>query len=121
ELGFEDFVPAVYGREEAGALLREAAAEFGLEIAAEGRERVADPWAMSLSRLSFVLERYRLGSYRGTFLSSDRDGIDEELLDPLSTAYEALLLRHHAVDFPAMLTLPLRLFSTDPRALRLMQ
>src|SRR5215467_2327801 len=29
ELGFGDFVPAVYGRDEAGALLRESAAEFG--------------------------------------------------------------------------------------------
>jgi superfamily I DNA/RNA helicase len=116
-----DFVPAVYGRDEAGALLRESAAEFGLEIAVEGRGREADPWAMSLSRLSRALERYRLGGYGDTSVSSDRDDIGEELLRPLSTAYEALLQRHQAVDFPAMLTSPLRLFSTEPRALRLLQ
>jgi superfamily I DNA/RNA helicase len=116
-----DFVPAVYGRDETGALLRESAAEFGLEIAVEGRGREADPWAMSLSRLSRALERYRLGGYGDTSVSSDRDDIGEELLRPLSTAYEALLQRHQAVDFPAMLTSPLRLFSTEPRALRLLQ
>src|SRR5262252_6375301 len=42
ELGFGDFVPAVYGRDEAGALLRESATEFGLEIAADGRGRETD-------------------------------------------------------------------------------
>src|SRR5205809_5047800 len=72
ELGFGDFVPAVYGHDEAGALLRESAAEFGLEIAVDGRRSEVDPWAMSLSRLGFALERYRLGSYGDAFVSTAR-------------------------------------------------
>jgi DNA helicase-2/ATP-dependent DNA helicase PcrA len=53
ELGFDDFVPAVYGRDEAGALLRQAAAEFGLEIAAEVRERETDPMGNVALTLEF--------------------------------------------------------------------
>ena len=42
-------------------------------------------------------------------------------LAELAAAYEALLRRRNAVDYPAMLALPLRLFAEHPRALRLLQ
>jgi DNA helicase-2/ATP-dependent DNA helicase PcrA len=75
---------------------------------------------MSLSRLGHAVDRFRLGSSDLAFLD-ERNEIDEELLRPLSAAYEALLQRRGAVDYTAMLTLPLRLFTSEPHALHLMQ
>jgi DNA helicase-2/ATP-dependent DNA helicase PcrA len=121
ELGFGDFVPAVYGRDDARALVREAATDFGLEIAPDNRGRDSDPWAISLARLGHAVDQYRLGSNNPASNVDGWDDIDEELLRPLTAAYEALLQRRCAVDYPAMLTLPLRLFASEPRALRLMQ
>jgi DNA helicase-2/ATP-dependent DNA helicase PcrA len=121
ELGFGDGMPAVYGRDDARALLREVASDFGLEVATDARGRNSDPWALSLSKLTFAVDRFRLGrSARGP-TSDDHDEFDEELLRPLSAAYETLLLQRGAVDYPSMLTLPSRLFEDEPRALRMVQ
>jgi DNA helicase II / ATP-dependent DNA helicase PcrA len=114
-------VPAVYGREDARALLRQAATGLGLEIAPETPARDANPWAVSIARLASSLDRFRLASASGGVGFLQEEDIDEELLAPLSAAYEELLQHHGAVDYPAMLTLPLQLFQVEPRALRLMQ
>jgi DNA helicase-2/ATP-dependent DNA helicase PcrA len=120
ELGFSH-VPAVYGREDARGLLRQAATGFGLEIAPEGSTRDVDPWAMSIAKLASALDRYRLTAASGVVTHRDDEEIDDEILAPLRTAYEELLQRHGAIDYPAMLTLPLQLFEIEAHALRLMQ
>lgn len=58
--------------------------------------------------------------------ATDRLRLDGELAGPahvrtLAGQYEALLQRRSAVDFTAMLALPLRLFARRPEALRLQQ
>lgn len=88
ELGFGDYLPAVYGRDDARALLREVATQFGLELAADVRGQ-AYPWAVSLAKLDQAVERFRLG-WTAANTTCDRDDLDEELLLPLSDAYEAL-------------------------------
>lgn len=121
ELGFGDGVPAVYGRDDARLLLREVASGFGLELATEAHGRDTDPWSQSLSKLTFALDRFRLGWSDRRQSSTEQDDIDEELLRSLSTAYEAQLQQRGAVDFASMLTLPLRLFESEPVALRVVQ
>ena len=121
ELGFGHNVPAVYGRDDAHALLRQAADGFGIAVAPESRGGEVDPWSMSISKLALALDRFRLASSTGRVGWQQDEEIDTELLASLSTAYEELLQCHGAVDYPAMLTLPLRLFQIEPRALRLMQ
>ena len=121
ELGFGDHLPAVYGRDDARAVLREAAIGLGLQLAPNERERDADPWALSLPKLDLAVERFRLGRTRANTTLNGYDEIDEDLLRPLSEAYEALLMERGAVDYPSMLTLPLRLFGGEPRALRVVQ
>jgi len=61
ELGFGDHLLAVYGREDARAVLREAATRLGLQLAPDVRQGDADPWALSLPKLDLAVERFRLG------------------------------------------------------------
>jgi DNA helicase-2/ATP-dependent DNA helicase PcrA len=121
ELGFGNATPAVYGSDDARTVLREVATEFGLAIAPESDRRNSDPWSLSLSKLVYALDRFRLGvgGEHRTFDESEK--LDVELLGALASAYEALLRRRGAVDYPLMLTLPLSLFDTEPRALHLVQ
>src|SRR5713101_3313729 len=121
ELGFGDGVPAVYGRDDARVLLREVASVLGLEVAPEARGREIDPWALSLSKLTLALDRFRLRWNDRGRSSEEHDDIDEELLRQLTKAYEAQLHQRGAVDFPSMLTLPLHLFESEPGALRVVQ
>jgi DNA helicase II / ATP-dependent DNA helicase PcrA len=121
ELGFGDHLPAVYGRDDARAVLREAATGLGLQLAPELRERDPDPWAASLPKLDLAVERFRLGWRRTDTAPDGQDDFDEELLGPLTEAYEALLQERGAVDYPSMLRLPLRLFADEPRALHVVQ
>jgi len=121
ELGFGDGVPAVYGRDDARVLLREVASVLGLEVAPEARGREIDPWALSLSKLTLALDRFRLGWNDRGRSSEEHDDIDEELLRQLTKAYEAQLQQRGVVDFPSMLTLPLHLFESEPGALRVVQ
>lgn len=120
ELGFGYRVPAVYGRDDARAVLREVAAAFGLLLAPEGPAQRSDPWAVSASELARAVERFRLRCTHGGG-SWDDDEFDEELLRPLSAAYEALLHERTAIDYASMLSLPLHLFDRQPRALRMVQ
>jgi DNA helicase-2/ATP-dependent DNA helicase PcrA len=76
---------------------------------------------MSIAKLASSLDRFRVTAASGGMRIHQDDGIDDELLAHLTAAYEELLQQNAAVDYPAMLTLPLRLFQIEPRALRLMQ
>jgi DNA helicase-2/ATP-dependent DNA helicase PcrA len=120
ELGFGHSLPAVYGREDARAVLREAAAGLGLELAPEPGARDADPWAAPLASLAAAVERFRLAGAETTVSPHD-DGVDQELVRPLSAAYDALLQQRGAIDYASMLTMPLHLFVIQPRALRVIQ
>jgi DNA helicase-2/ATP-dependent DNA helicase PcrA len=94
---------AVYGEEEAREALRRVADAPGVDL---GAERVAG--------LAAELERHRLRA-------GDPQVPVPERVRALTEAYEGLLRRRGAVDYPAMLALPLRLFSERPDALRLYQ
>ncbi|MCC7368807.1 MAG: UvrD-helicase domain-containing protein [Chloroflexi bacterium] len=100
ELGLGPGPVAVYGADEARVLVRAAAQRCGVDLA----ERSAAEWAADLAR-------HRL---------SGRSP-DGEPLRTLARAYEELLHRRGAADYPAMLALPLRLFGERPAALRLVQ
>src|SRR5689334_10025903 len=90
ELGFSH-VPAVYGREDARALLRQAATGLGLEIAPETPTRDANPWAMPIARLAASLDRFRLATAAGKLPILQEHEVDDELLATLTAAYEELL------------------------------
>jgi DNA helicase-2/ATP-dependent DNA helicase PcrA len=100
ELGFGAGPLAVYAEEEARALLREAAADAGVDPAR---------WPPLL--LQAAVARHRLAD----------EGPPDPAIAAVAEAYEELLRRRRAVDFPAMLALPLRLLREVPRALRLQQ
>jgi DNA helicase-2/ATP-dependent DNA helicase PcrA len=114
-------VPAVYGRDDARAVLREAAEGLGLVVAADDRRRPADPWAVPLGRLAAAVERFRLSALPTATDAQDVGGFDPDLLEPLSEAYDRLLQQRRAVDFAAMLAAPARLFASHPPALELVQ
>jgi superfamily I DNA/RNA helicase len=71
------------------------------------------------------VERYRLGSATESATPGGRQPRPAHgtgrmgRLPALAAAYETQLLRRNAVDYPAMLTLPLRAFECHPAALRL--
>jgi DNA helicase-2/ATP-dependent DNA helicase PcrA len=100
ELGYGPGPVTVYDRADALALLRDAAGRAGI-----------DPDRWPAREFGCALERHRL---RG-------DDADPEGLAGLAGAYEVLLRRRSAVDYPGMLALPLRLFAEHPPALRLLQ
>ncbi len=102
ELGYGPGPLAVYGKEEALKVLQEAADQLDFNL---------ERWP--LSDLARCLERLRLGD------DISLPAADE--LRPLAEVHEDLLRRRGAVDYPAMLALPLRLFSTRPEVLRLCQ
>lgn len=102
ELGLGPGPLAVYGKGEALKLLREAADQIDFDL--EGRP---------LPDLARSVDRLRLGD--------DTQPREAKELQPLLDVYEELLRRRGAVDYPAMLALPLRLFSARPAALRLYQ
>jgi len=92
----------VYGEKEARAVLREVATQLRI-----------DPDRYPLPELSAQLERLRLGGRRA---APERGALQE-----VADAYQEMLRRRGAVDYPAMLALPLRLFIEHPSALRLCQ
>jgi DNA helicase-2/ATP-dependent DNA helicase PcrA len=121
QLGY-DGVPAVYGREDARVVLREAAGGLDLAVAPDDRVRPVDPWSVPLGRLASAVERFRLaGSPALAAWHTLVDGFDPDLLEPLSNAYDILLRERRAVDYAAMLAAPARLFQLHPPALELLQ
>ncbi len=126
ELGFGHTPPAVYGRDDARAVLREAARDLGLAVATEhasGDRR--DPWAISLPQLDHALERYRLRyapeDNTSTVDDSEIDVLEAAVLADLTLAYERRLNEYAAVDYLGMLTLPLHLLEANSRALHMLQ
>ncbi|MGE3795878.1 MAG: ATP-dependent helicase [Dehalococcoidia bacterium] len=93
---------AVYGDGEARRVLREVTGELGF-----------DPKRLPLRHLAARLERYRLEGEPAVGHTAQ--------LAAFAERYEALLRRRGAVDYPAMLSLPLRLFAARHEALRLLQ
>ena len=102
ELGFGPGPIAVYGSGEIQAVLREVADDLDYDLE---RWPPADTVSM--------LERHRLGGGAPAAMAGQ--------VAALAEGYEALLRRRGAVDYPAMLALPLRLFESRPAALRLYQ
>src|SRR5262249_31122295 len=93
---------------EARAALREVAGDLGVDL---------DRWPPPL--LAARLERLRLGA--GPAAAPPGAGPPPDVLGALADAYEALLRRRGAVDYPAMLAAPLRLFEARPEALGLLR
>lgn len=102
-LGWGSGPLAVYGDEEARRVLREVALELGVDL---------ERWPPR--DLASRLERYRLAAEPGPAPDADK-------LAALAERYEELLRRRGAVDYPAMLSLPLRLMERRPEVLRLLQ
>ncbi len=102
ELGYGPGPLVVYGDGDARAALRLVAEEQGLDL-----ER------FPLDDLVVRVERYRLGG--------DTGALDLAQIQPLAEAYARLLRRRGAVDFAAMLALPLRLFAERPTVLQVLQ
>ncbi len=100
-LGF-DVRPAVLHRDEGSALLGATAADLGWDMT-----------AFSLPELATAVDRCRL--------LPDDEARRAHPVSSLAEAYEERLRRHGAIDFVAMLSLPLRLFREHPETLRLLQ
>lgn len=102
-LGWGPGPVAVYADDEARRLLKQVAGEVGIDF---------ERWP--LRELAARLERYRL--------ATEPDAPEPEApLAALAERYEAMLRRRGALDYPAMLALPLRLFAERREALRLLQ
>ncbi len=121
DLGFGHRPPAVYGRDDTRSLLRQAAEDAGLAVTPEHPTGPPDPWVLSLAQLDRAVERFRLRGADAAGAWQEMDGLDEALLREIADGYEGLLRRQGAVDYAAMLLLPLRLFEAEPRALRTLQ
>jgi DNA helicase-2/ATP-dependent DNA helicase PcrA len=100
-LGFEDR-PSVLHHQEARALLASTAESLGWDLE-----------AVPVGELIAAVDRCRL--------IPDGELRDADPLAPLAAAYEERLRRSGAIDFVAMLSLPLRLFSEHEQALRVLQ
>ncbi len=100
-LGFADR-PAVLHHDEGRALLGATATDLGWDTS-----------TFSVAELATAVDRCRL--------LADEDIRLADPAWPLALAYEERLRRHGAIDFIAMLSLPLRLFREHPEALRMLQ
>ena len=101
ELGFGLGPLTVYGDGEARALLLETLSRLGVSL--DGRPP-AD-WVADVTRLRLAIDEPRAA----------------DAFRPVIHEYEGLLRLRSAIDYPAMLALPLRLFEKRPVALRLYQ
>ena len=100
-LGFDDR-PAVLHHDEGRALLGATATALGWDTA-----------TFSLAELATAVDRCRLLADDGARCSDPAW--------PLAQAFEERMQRHGAIDFVAMLSMPLRLFREHPEALRTLQ
>ncbi|MGI8916093.1 MAG: ATP-dependent helicase [Chloroflexota bacterium] len=100
ELGFRPGPLTVYGEARAQALLREVAAGLGVDLA-----------RLPIATFAQAVEHCRLnvGGQRTSPLAA------------LAAAYEAQLIRRNALDFAAMLVLPVRLLQERPAVARCLQ
>src|SRR5262249_53597550 len=90
ELGFGLTPPTVYGESDARALLLEALNRVGALV--DGRPLAE--WISTVTRQRLAVD----------------GAIGDETVQAVIREYEALLRRRGAVDYPAMLALPIRLF-----------
>lgn len=102
-LGWGSGPLAVYRDDEARRVLHEIADDLGVDLTR---------WP--LHDLAARLERHRLADEADPAAASAP-------LAALTERYETVLRRRGAVDYPAMLALPLRLFAARPEVLRLLQ
>src|SRR5262245_8265802 len=120
-LGYGPRPPAVYDRQDTRALLVQVCGAVGL-----------DPERWMPAGLAGALDRFRLAGHapssryphpapEGVPGGLDAGGLPRPVLADLARAYTAALRRREAVDFPAMLTLPLDLFTQSPPTLRVLQ
>ena len=100
-LGFDDR-PAVLHHDEGRALLGATATALGWDTA-----------TFSVAELATAVDRCRLLADDGARCSDPAW--------PLAQAFEERMRRHGAIDFVAMLSMPLRLFREHPEALRTLQ
>jgi DNA helicase II / ATP-dependent DNA helicase PcrA len=101
QLGYQDR-PTVLHQDEARALLVSAADALGWDLQ-----------NVSIANLADDVERCRL--------LADAEARQSHPLHPLASVYEERLRRHCAIDFVAMLSLPLQLFERHEQALRVLQ
>jgi DNA helicase-2/ATP-dependent DNA helicase PcrA len=102
KFGFPDGTPAVVHRDEAHDLLARAATDLGWDLS-----------NVSPSELAIAVERFRL--------SVDAASEPDDPLAALASAYDEQLRRRGAIDFPAMLSWPLRLLHEDAQVLSVLQ
>lgn len=107
-LGLGQGPVAVYGAGDARHLLREAAEIAGAPVD-------------DLAALERAVERYRLTGDAGTATAEPGTAGVAAAVAAVAEAYERLLERRRAVDYPAMLALPLRLLESHAAPLRLYQ
>lgn len=105
ELGFADGPPTICDAATSRELLGTAVAAAGVAGAAPGQHRGSVPVPRELA---IAVERARL---------ADAIGPTDEPVATVAAAYEALLRERNAVDYAAMLALPLRLLRERPEAL----
>jgi len=103
-LGWGSGPLVVYGADDSRRLLRDVARACEVDL---------EQWP--LGELATRLERYRLAADGSTAEPS------AAALATITGCYEDHLRRRGAVDYPAMLALPLRLLDDKPEALRLLQ
>jgi DNA helicase II / ATP-dependent DNA helicase PcrA len=105
KFGFEHS-PTVVQRDEARDLLARAAAQLGWDLS-----------SVTPSELAAAVDRYRL--------SDDRDPNDpppaDDALGALAASYESQLRCRGVIDFPAMLSWPLRLLRGDAQVRHVLQ
>jgi DNA helicase-2/ATP-dependent DNA helicase PcrA len=100
-LGYEDR-PSVLHHQEARALFAATAESLGWDLE-----------SIPVDEVMNAADRCRL--------LADSEARETDPLAPLASAYEDRLRRHGAIDFVAMLSLPLRLFEAHEQALRVLQ
>jgi len=102
KFGFPDCSPTVVHRDEARALLERAAAALGWDLS-----------SVSPTELAAAVDRCRL--------AVDVPAEPDDPLAALAAAYDEQLLRRGAIDFPAMLSWPLRLLREDAQVRHVLQ
>ena len=98
--------PTVVHRDEAHDLLARAAAQLGWDLS-----------SVTPNELASAVDRYRLSDDAAAAVASDPD----DALGALAASYEEQLQRRGAIDFPAMLSWPLRLLRQDAQVRHVLQ
>ena len=104
ELGFGNTPPAVYGREDARAVLREAAREMGLAVPSthtlKSATRGPSRWRNSTMLSSAIGSGMRARTRRPTLMTPKLTCWTAPSLADLAAAYERRLKSYAAVDYP---------------------